>query len=549
MMQLRDYQTNAINDLLNWFKENKTGNPVVNAAVGAGKSIMLAALCDKAVNGYKSKLRILIVTPTKELCEQNYQKLENIGDNLKIGVMSASLKRKDNVDDKDVVIGTIGTLYKQGLHLGLFNLVLIDEAHLVNRKNQGIYRKLINTLAIFNKNIRVIGWTGSPFRYDGVWITEGDNRLFTDIPINITMKQLLDDGYLAPIKTAKTSETISANGLTVRNGDYVISELEALLDNEETNQRIALNIVKIGIDRSKWLVFCVGIKHAENMSIELNKLGIKTEVVTGETPRAQRDLIVKQFRNGLIKCICNCAVLTTGFDCPEIDLIALVRNTKSKVLYTQIIGRGMRIAEGKVNCLWLDFTDTTRLLGPVDLLTGISEKQKKQGGASPSKTCPDCEAVLHASYKACPDCGHEFPEATPKINLKPSKSAVLSTDYTPEWHPVDRVTYSRWPGKDGKPDTMRVDYWDDTSGLWPVKIASEFVCVFHPVGWAREKAKKWCARVGLDIESFHMLLDVADKRDAGLGDFSPSRILLNTRGKFAQIVDYDFASRQDHEAA
>ena len=183
-------------------------------------------------------------------------------------------------------------------------------------------------------------------------------------------------------------------------------------------------------------------------------------------------------------------------------------------------GRGMRLSEGKYDCLVLDYAGNIQRHGPIDAIN-VKEKKGKGEGEAPIKVCPECETIVHAAVRFCA-CGHEFP---------------------PEWHDVDRVTYSRWPGKDGKPDTMRVDYWND-SNLFPQRIASEFVCVFHPVGYAREKARKWLAMRNMEY-SFAM----EDGFELQAWHREPTAILLDTRGKYATIIDYRFKQSAESDAA
>ncbi len=420
---LRPYQRAGIDSLYHWFRTNPSGHPIVNACVGAGKSIMLAQLCQEAVNGFEGKARLLMITPSKELCEQNMHKLQALAKNIRFGVISASLGRKDFIHDKDVVIGTIGSLHKRGEKLGYFDLVLIDECHLVNRAETGMYRQLITMLQRHNSNVRVVGWTGTPFRGNGIWLTEGKDRLFTDIAAHIPMTKLLKEGFLSPLVLAAATTQISAEAIKTSAGDYVIAELAKLLDKDELTATIADEIISHGAERKKWLVYCVTVEHATHMSQALSDRGVSCQVISAKTPKKEREQLIARFKSGLIRCICNVAVLTTGFDVPEVDMIALVRNTKSPVLYVQIAGRGMRIAPEKDNCLWLDFTDTTARLGPVNQVYGRNEPTKKKEPTEAAlKTCPECGAVCPPSVSNCAMCGYSFPP--PAININPSLSGA-----------------------------------------------------------------------------------------------------------------------------
>ena len=451
-MKLRPYQRQCLDSLYDWFRQNTSGHPIVNACVGAGKSIMLAQLCHDAVNGFEGRARLLMIVPSKELCEQNMRKLQAMTKNIRFGVISASLGRKDFAHDKDVIIGTIGSLHKKGGKLGYFDLVLIDECHFVNRAETGMYRQLINDLLAHNSRLRVIGWTGTPFRGNGIWLTEGKDALFNDIAAHVGMSQLLQEGFLAPLVVANSDTQISADNVKTNGGDYVIAELAQLLDRNDLTIKIAGDIIRHGKDRNKWLVYCVTVEHATHMAEALTDRGIATVVVSAKTHKTQRESYIARFRAGRIRCICNVAVLTTGFDVPEVDMIALVRNTKSPVLYVQIAGRGMRTAPGKNDCLWLDFTDTTARMGPVNHISGRPEPKAKEriDDAASQKLCPECGAVAVSGQTACALCGHAFQIAQPKLNSQASSADILLIGK--KLLPVDDVwCHSAVSKKSGKP--------------------------------------------------------------------------------------------------
>lgn len=493
MINLRPYQTRTLEELDAWFEENETGNPIVSACVGAGKSVMIAEFCRRAVLDYPSyRARILMLVPSKELVVQNLEKLVPLTKSIYIGVVSASLGRKDTAFDRDVVIATVGSVAKNPGSLGRLDIIMVDECHLISRKDTGQYRKLIADCQRYNPQLRVIGLTGTPYRGDGIWLTEGKERLFTDIATRVTMRELLDDGFLSPLVNAQTDTHIEAADVRMQNGDFVIHELAKRIDQTELTASIASQIVKLGQDRAKWLVYCVTVEHAGHMAEALQALGISVEVVSAKTPTAERDRIIRNFKAGRVRCICNVAVLTTGFDVPELDLIALVRNTRSPVLYTQIAGRGMRIAEGKQDCLWLDFTDTTLVMGPVDQIKGRAEPKpvNKDGGASatPFKVCPECGASVATAVLKCPtpECSYDFPPPSTNINGEISDANVL-TKIGFSTYNVARVTYAHHQNRKdpSKPPTLKATYW---TGMKPV--CSEWVCIEHG-GFARVKAERW----------------------------------------------------------
>jgi DNA repair protein RadD len=246
--------------------------------------------------------------------------------------------------------------------------------------------------------------------------------------------------------------------------------------------------------------------------------------------------LISAFRAGRIKCLVNVAVLTTGFDVPELDFIALLRATKSPVLYVQIAGRGMRLAPGKTDCLWADFTDTTALMGPVDAVKGRLPTGGRKGEA-PHKLCPTCGSRNAAAAPECLDCGYLFPEPERiKHGTEASAAAVLSSQQETLFTtvPVDEVRY-RLHHKEGSPPSLRVEYY---SGM--VRAASEWVCMSHS-GYARKKAEGWW-RVRSTIDaippSTEEALEWLQYSDAILR--KPAAVIVNKSSKYPSIVSYQW---------
>jgi DNA repair protein RadD len=424
-MILRNNQKRTLTKLYDWFRCNAEGNPVVDACVASGKSVLIAQLCKDAAFGFDTNSRVLMIVPSKELCEQNLSKLEVLAAELVIGVCSASLGRDETYADTDVIIGTIGTLSRRGAKLGKFELVIVDECHLISRENSGVYRQLINTLTQINAHLRVIGFTGTPYRGNGIWLTDGKDRLFTDIAARLTMRELLDDGYLSPLVNAETGTHISGDGLRISAGDYVISDLAARIDQPGINETISEEIVRIGQTRNRWLVYGVTRKHATHLRDAIRSFGVSCELITGETPKKERESIIKAFRAGRIRCISNVACLTTGFDVPELDYIALVRNTRSPVLAVQIAGRGMRLAPGKEN----------QIKG-----RKAPERRDNVQANVTTKVCDNCGAVNPIAATNCHCCGQVFTRPVSKVNTRASNAPILSNGQPDikEWT-VDRM--------------------------------------------------------------------------------------------------------------
>jgi DNA repair protein RadD len=233
--------------------------------------------------------------------------------------------------------------------------------------------------------------------------------------------------------------------------------------------------------------------------------------------------------------------LATGFDVPDVDCILWLRPTQSPVLYAQGAGRGMRIADGKTDCLWLDFSDTTERLGPVDAIKGRKKRKGAADQGAPFAICPECgEHVMPASAMFCTACGAKMREDEPEQARKASNAAIMAHQIAPKIHtyPVSRVEYARHPGRDGKPDSMRVDYY---SGLR--RVASEWVCFEHG-GFAGEKARQWWARRDFGGATFDNENETPKTTEQAVRCLltgrpfflTPTAITVNETGKYPEII-------------
>lgn len=533
----RPYQSRVINDLWSWFETHPEGNPIIEACVGAGKSYIIAALCQHAITTWKGT-RILMLVHVKELIEQNHDELIKVWPDAPVGIHSASVGRKDI--DHDILYCGIGSVYKKAHLMGKIDLVLVDECHLINSDNKGMYRTFLNDLKRYNPFMRTIGLTGTAFRGNGVWLTDGESPMFSHVAAKVTMKELLEQGYLAKLRPAKTSIQYNADGIDIVNGDYNVRQLADKFDRHELISQTCDDIIVKASGRKKWLVFCVTVEHAHHVSEALKIRGVATSVVHGETPKKEREKIIDDFRKGKIQAICNCAVLTTGFNVKDVDCIAMLRNTKSPVLYVQIAGRGMRTADGKEDCLWLDYTDTTERLGPVDAISGHAKRKSKQSLA-PSKICDQCGNPNPISARECIECGAAFEvEEQAPHGVSASSAAILSSEAKPTRYRIDRVTYAKHQ-KPGKPPSLRVEYW---SGYRIV--AREWVALESTNQFGRASAADWWQK-----RTGHVMapkqVDQAIMYINEQGIHEPGAIDVKDSGKYPEIVKY-YKKESAHES-
>lgn len=486
MLSLRPYQEEAKAAVYEHLRI-RDDNPCVVIPTAGGKTPVMASICHDAVTLWKG--RVLILAHVKELLEQAAEKLAAICPEVSFGVYSAGLKRRDRKES--VIVAGIQSVYKRACELEAFDLVIIDEAHMIPLEGDGMYRQFLADAKVVNRNLRIIGFTATPFRLKSGSICTPDGFL-NHVCFEVGVRELIRDGYLCPLITKAGINKADTSSLHVRAGEFVPGEAEDLMDQEHLVEAACGETIGHTRERNAVLIFAAGVKHGEHIVRVLKeKHGVECGFVTGETPTKERDATLARFKRGELKYLCNVNVLTTGFDAPNIDCVVLVRPTMSAGLYYQMVGRGFRLHPSKHNCLVLDFGGNVLRHGPVDQ---IRIKEPSAGGNSPApaKECPECQSVIAAGYARCPDCGYEFPPPDrQKHDAKASEAGILSGQVTTTKFAVRDVFYSVHK-KRGAPDdaarSMRVDYktgWHD--------YKSEWVCVEHD-GYARRKAEQWWRR-------------------------------------------------------
>ena len=523
-MKYRQYQQDAHTALFQYFRENRYGNPLVVAPTGSGKSLIIAGIT-MAATFTRPTIRVLILTHQKELIAQNYEKLLTVWPDAPAGINSASLNSR-NFDDQ-IIFASIQSVANHAESLGRFSLVIIDEAHMIPDDGEGQYNKLLDGLRREYPGLRVVGLTATPFRLKSGHLI-GENTLFTDIAYEIEIRPLIEQGYLSRIVPKRTTTQIDTSSVKKRGGEFIAGELEEAAD--QATEDAMPEILRHGADRKSWIVFCCGISHAENVNRLLQKNGISSAIITGTTKQDKREETIHAFKAGDIRCLVNVNVLTTGFDAPQVDLIAVLRPTLSTGLYVQMLGRGMRIAEGKTNCLILDFAGNTERHGPIDCIRKGKKKndEDEEPGVAPTKVCDRCETIIHASIMTCPECGYQFP-IKKKVFKEASERELLSFE-EPARPPIEVVGVEfKRHRKEGKPDSVRMDMYQE-HGYFPVH--STWLCFDHD-GSAASKAKAMFTRwIGDCVDSTDECLAMYGEKRLSVA----ARITLKRNGKYFDLV-------------
>lgn len=371
-----------------------------------GKSVLPAAFIQGILKQWPNQ-RFLMVTHVKELIEQNANVMRKVWPEAPLGIYSAGLKLKQTAHP--IVFGGIQSMIKHPALFGHRDIAFVDEAHLISGNETSQYQSFFATIKLINPNLKIIGMSATLYRMGMGHITE--NGIFTDIVYDKTnlegFNQLVVEGYIAPLIPLRTKTELDVSDVGVQQGEFVQTQLQGAVDKAPITYKALQELCHAGQNRKSWLIFASGIEHAEHIAEQLGAFGIDCAPVHSKRPSDYNDAAIKAFKENKLRAIVNYGKLTTGFDHPEIDLIGMLRPTLSVPLWVQMLGRGTRPAEGKLNCLVLDFARNTPRLGPIND-PAIPKMKKGMPGEMPIKICEACGAYNHTKVRFCCQCGEEF---------------------------------------------------------------------------------------------------------------------------------------------
>ena len=536
---LRPYQREAIDALLSYWADGG-GNGLIEIPTGGGKSLVIATLCRELLADYPT-MRIGVITHVKELVSQNVQELLGVWPGAPVGIYSAGLGRRD-LQTRILFMG-IQSVHRRAALLGNFDLLLIDEAHLIPRNSDTMYGRFIADCRERVPHLRLVGLTATPYRLDSGRLDEGDEKLFDSLVYVANVRDLIAADYLSPLISKATLAQIDTQGVHRRLGEFVASELEARACIPTVVAAAVQEIVTAGENRAGWLVFCTSVAHAEQVRDEIRRHGVSCETVTGETPAFERDSLVRRYKARQIRCLTSVGVLTTGFNAPHVDLLALLRPTLSTGLYVQMVGRAFRKAEGKENALILDFAGNVVRHGPVDAVNprgggGSKDREESEEGDEKvkAKICPACREIVALSTQIC-GCGFEWPPPPPRHEPRAEEVAILSTEKTaPVLLDVSGAYYTRH-SKIAGTDSMLVTY--DACG----QSIRQWICVEH-AGFAGEKARIWWKRMGGALPAPATVEDALSRTDELKYVVA---IEVKPNGRFPEIASVRFGEKPTAE--
>lgn len=527
-IQLRWYQIEAINSIWNYFNQGGRGNPLIALPTGTGKTIVIAGFIYSVLTSYAGQ-RILVLTHVKELVKQNYDKMLDIWPHAPVGINNAALGYRDT--KSPCIIGSVQSVCKFAPEIGKIDLIIIDECHRVTSKEGSQYAELIRQCRATNPALKVIGLSATIYR-QGIGLITND-EIFTDIIYDATdtrhFIRLIDEGFLAPLHVRKPDFQLDVSNVPIVAGEYNLKQLQNTVNVSNKVFEAVKETITIGSTYKSWLMFASGIEHAENLSRVLNECGVSAAALHNKVNKKSRDEIVNAHRNGELRCIVNKDILTTGYDNPQIDLISMIRPTRSTSLWVQMLGRGTRPAPQKTHCLVLDFAKNTERLGPIDAPV-LPKPRGKKSGEMPVKVCGECGMYNNIRATQCYYCDTKFPireTIQSKAGSKEVMSFVGQELPNVEVVEVDQVHYYKHDRK--HPPSLRVSY---RAGL---RFFQEWVPVEHEK--ARGMAVQWWKERSADDlpDTVDEVLTMTDRLEV------PSKLRVWTNKKpYPEILGYEF---------
>ncbi len=509
-MKLRYYQQDALKALDKFLKEKKRRNPLLVLPTASGKSLIIASFINK-----NSDKKILLLTHRRELIQQNYSELKNVAPNLKIDIYSASLSRKELASK--IIMASIQSYYNLPVEkLGKFDYIIIDECHLVSPRETSQYLNVLRRLKMLNPRLVVVGLSATPYRLDSGVLTEGKNKIFDEIAYEISITELLEKGYLCPMITRVAMEQ-DLSKIKIDRGDYNKTELEDKLSEKNLVRRTIKDLLERGKNKKSWIIFAAGKRHLKIISNILNDNLITHVVVYSGMSSVERRVNIELFKRQKVQALVNIDILTTGFNATNIDLIAMLRPTKSTALYVQMVGRGFRKDPCKKDCLILDYSNNIKEHGCVDAIKTLKTMKglMLMRDVNFTKKCHGCHAPMRMEAIECKECGKEYEATHRHFSHESSASELSILAGNPTWLEIKEIEYRLGTTRERYKNSLRIIYHCKNYST-PIELK------FFPLGSTIEKSENKKERE--DFASWLQVMSLPEKR------VNPEK--LNSTGTF-----------------
>lgn len=448
--KLRDYQRECIDKVRSCFRRGDESALVV-MATGSGKTVVFSRLIEEVITSAiekKLSMRVFVLVNKIALIEQIERECYKFLRPKAVGQICGS--RQEYSEGEAVTIGMVQSV-AQVKELGIYDLVIIDECHRVVERDGSQWVRVLERLKKNNPRLRVLGVTATPFTSMGKIYGEG--RMFREIAFEKNITELTRDGHLVRARLCSPDEAASWDVSQLREAgqDYSDVELARLFDNQAKAEAQVNSALAKSMGRKKCVWMCINIEHA---CFVKQLIGDSAAVVHSLQSQYTRDIELDRFRNDdQCRHMVNVGILTEGFDMPEIDCVVLLRPTRSPVLYVQAVGRGLRIARGKKDCLVLDYGKVVETLGPLDRPSLPEQRSRPKNPVDAVNyrivRCQGCGEFYFpmktAGESHCQSCGL-VEDRSRQISLKktqmtPAAEANLYSETFENWHRVLRVEF------------------------------------------------------------------------------------------------------------
>lgn len=351
-MDLRPYQRECLQAIRAAYREGRR-RVLVALPTGTGKTVIFARFPEY----FGMKRRLLVLAHREELLDQARAKFLAVAPDLEVEIEQGARRASGGAR---VVIASVPTLGRKGsrrlarLDPEEFYLLVVDEAH---HATAPTYRRIFEHFRLLEPDTPrlLVGFTATPYRGDNQPLGE----VFEDIAYARGIREMVELGYLCRVRGWRISTGVDLDGVPVRHGDFVESELAFKIDVAERNAAVVKAYTDLASGR-RAIVFCVNVAHAQSVCAAFEAAGVPTAAVWGAMPPGDRRAALDSFAAGSVRVLTNCNVLSEGFDEPRIDCVMMARPTRSKLLYVQMVGRGTRRHPEKRDLVVIDVADNTR---------------------------------------------------------------------------------------------------------------------------------------------------------------------------------------------
>ena len=530
---LRPYQEACVRRVVAAYEQDRRGQELLVLPTAAGKTVIFSQVIYELAERYG--LHALIVAHTDELLNQAAEKYRQVKPTAVIGKVGGGIHDYGG----EVTVASVDTISRPH-HLTTlqrigYGLVVVDEAH---RSAAPKYQRVLQALP----EAFVLKVTATPDRLDGKPISDKPPLYSTDI------LAMIEQGFLCDVKAIAIRTETSLESIHSEGGDYREQELEAAIDTPERNRRVAEAYREHAMGR-RAICFAVTVQHAHNLARAFTSAGIPAAAISGETSLLERKRLYHALRTGEVNVLCNVLVLTEGFDQPLVDCVIMARPTQSRALFIQCIGRGLRLAPTKKDCLILDLTDNClkHRLEPQHL-GKVLGKQMKDG-----------ESVLESIQREAQEKREREASGMQMIRrLKEKRTADLTINLKArlDWQEHDDGTFELVIGQDKHrillvPSSALEGSYEVWAELAPT-FARQRWLADAPLGWAQEHAERQARLLASDENKVVLVDRNAGWRSLAVDPFGKQAAFLRrfgiagwetlTRGQASEILDRQFAA-------